>query len=70
MINQHNDDCPDELVEHIAEIEAGWTLPKWWKTNDERVAQADNQNEIRQMLARWATHGYKLTDVPRTEPDP
>ena len=63
--------CPTDLVEHIAEIEAGWTLRKWWKVEDEEAAQEENRQEVREMLARWKAHGivvsmeHTMTDTTR-----
>ena len=64
MIEKHEtegpDACPDTLVEHIAEIEAGWTLRKWWKVNDEDEAIEENRREVREMLERWRQHGITV----------
>lgn len=54
--------CPTDLVEHIAEIEAGWTLPKWWKASDEERVQEESRQEIREMLERWHAHGIIVKD--------
>ena len=56
--------CPTDLVEHIAEIEAGWTLRKWWKVEDEEAAQEENRQEVREMLARWKAHGIVVSMEP------
>lgn len=52
--------CSTDLVEHIASIEAGWTLPKPWKAYDEEAAERENIEEIRAMLERWQEHGIKV----------
>lgn len=57
MSECHDADCPADLVEHIADIEAGWTLPKPWKSDQPDVIELDNRAEIREMIARWAEHG-------------
>jgi hypothetical protein len=68
MIERHVDPsdpllgCPGELVEHIAAIEAGYTLRKPWKAHDEDAAEAENREEVRGMLARWEQHGLAVTD--------
>ena len=53
--------CPTDLVSHIAEIEAGWTLGKPWKAADEEAAEAENRREVSEMLARWEAHGIRVT---------
>lgn len=53
------------LAEHIAEIEAGWTLPKPWKIADEERQEAENVREIAEMLIRWAMHGISV-DADKT----
>lgn len=52
--------CPTELAEHIAAIEAGWTLRKPWKARDEDAAERENIEEVRAMLARWQEHGITV----------
>lgn len=54
-------DEPGDLVAHLAEIEAGWTLQKPWKVSDEARAKAENEQDIREMLARWEAHGVKVS---------
>lgn len=54
--------CSANLVEHIADIEAGWTLHKPWKAFDEDEAERENQQEVREMLARWEAHGIHVAD--------
>jgi hypothetical protein len=54
--------CPVDVVDHIAEIEAGWTLPKPWKARDEDAKEAENREEVGAMLARWEQHGLAVTD--------
>ena len=56
--------CPTDLVEHIAAIEAGWTLGKPWKATDEDEMERENQREVREMLARWEAHGIRVTPAP------
>jgi hypothetical protein len=63
VIQIHDDDCPADLVEHIAEVEAGWTLRKWWKVDDEDKAQEENRQEVRVMLKRWAEHGIGVAPL-------
>lgn len=55
--SEHNEYCPDGLIEHLADIEAGWTLGKPWKAYNENEAEERNRTEIREMLARWRDHG-------------
>jgi hypothetical protein len=54
--------CPTDLVEHIAEIEAGWTVRKYWKAHDEDEAERENREEVREMLGRWAAHGIRVVE--------
>ncbi len=65
VIDQHRTDldefpCATDLVAHIAEIEAGWTLGKPWKVSDEEAMEEENRREIREMLERWAAHGIAV----------
>jgi hypothetical protein len=60
-MERHDDDCPADIVAHIAAIEAGWTLRKPWKAHDEEAAEAENREEIAQMLARWREHGIDVS---------
>ncbi len=64
MIREHDLDCPTDLIEHIAEVEAGWTLPKWWKALDEDRARLENREQVREMLQRWADHGIVVDLKP------
>jgi hypothetical protein len=64
---QHDEDCPSNVVEHIAAIEAGWTLPKPWKAHDEDAKERENIEEVREMLVRWAFHGIALAPVEPRE---
>ena len=60
MSEKHDEYCPADLVEHIAAVEAGWTLRKPWKTLDVDAAEAENIREVRDMLARWGAHGVNV----------
>jgi hypothetical protein len=55
--------CPVDLVDHLAEVEAGWTLPKWWKATDEDRALLENRQSVREMLERWERHGITVRHV-------
>ena len=61
MSERHDEYCPADPVEHIASIEAGWTLPKPWKAVDEDAKEAENRRDVREMLGRWAAHGIHLS---------
>jgi hypothetical protein len=69
MIGDHDlTNCRKDLVEHIAGIEAGWTLAKPWKALDSDGQGRENVEEIRTMLARWEQHGIQVVEaaVPPT----
>ncbi len=53
----HGPDCPTDEAAHIAWIEAGYTLAKWWKAGDPKAKEQENEGEVRKMLARWQAHG-------------
>jgi hypothetical protein len=61
VIRIHEADCPEGTVEHIAAIEAGWTLPKPWKMHDEDRGERENIEDVAAMLARWKEHGIIVT---------
>lgn len=56
----HENCDAQDLIGHLAEIEAGWTLPKPWKSWDSEPVEKANRDEMQKMVERWRAHGIEI----------